>query len=299
MALLLGVLADSFAAIFIRLSELELGPYATIAHRYWIATLALALWVGVKRARQQVQNSTVAIYPTLTPMEWGLLWAAGSIVALEMSLWALSMTQTSVANAVVLGNLAPLFTTLGAWLLWKQRFDRRFLLGLALALGGAFTIGLEDLQLAPGQFQGDAIAFCSAVLFSAYLLTLERLRQRLSATTILLGCSAIASVVSVAIAIGFEDQFFPISGQGWLAVLGLSLISQTIGQGLVTYSLSHLSSGIVAITFLLEPLVAAAGAWVIFGETLNLLNAIGFALVILGIYVALLSQSALQPSLVE
>ena len=298
-ALLLGVFADSFAAIFIRLSELELGPYATIAHRYWIATIALGLWVGVKRFRQPLKQTTEPQSSPLTPLEWGLLLAAGTIVALEMSLWAVSMTQTSVANAVVLGNLAPLFTALGAWVLWKRGFDQRFLIGLAFALCGAITIGLEDLQLLPGHVQGDAIAFLSAVFFSAYLLTLERLRERLSATTILLGCSAMASLVSTAIAIRCEGQFFPLSGQGWLAVLGLALISQTLGQGLVTYSLNQLSSGIVAITFLLEPVIAATIAWVLFSETLSVLNAIGLSLVIFGIYVAISSQSALKKNLAE
>ena len=293
-ALLLGVFADSFAAIFIRLSELELGPYATISHRFWIATLAIALWVGFKHVRQHQTNPAGLPSPSLTSGEWVALLAAGAIVALEMCLWALSMGQTSVANAVVLGNLSPLFTTLGAWLLWRQGFDRRFLAGLTLALGGAFTIGLEDFHLVPSHTQGDVIALLSAVFFGIYLLTLERLRERLSASMILLWCSATASLVSAVIAICFEDQFFPISWQGWLAVLGLALISQTIGQGLVTYSLSQLSSGIVAVTFLLEPLIAASVAWVLFAETLSILNGVGFTLVIVGIYVAISSQSALK-----
>ncbi len=305
-ALLLGIVAVSFAAIFIRMSERELGPYATISHRFWIATLALALWVGLKRLRQHLHNPEVKLHspevtltPVLTPREWGLLLVAGAIAAVDLSLWALSLTQTSVANAAVLGNLAPLFTALGAWLLWNQGFDKRFLGGLALALGGAFTIGLKDFQLVPSHVQGDAIALLSAVFFSAYLLTIEQLRVRLSTSTILLGCSAVASLVSAAIALCFEDQFFPVSGQGWLAVMGLALVSQTIGQGLVAYSLNQFSSGLVAITFLLEPVLAAAVAWVLFAETLNLFNGIGFTLVILGIYVALSSQSALKQSLAE
>ena len=298
-ALFVGIFAVSFAAIFIRMSEQELGPYATIAHRYWIATIALGLWVGFKRFRQRLQPPEVTPTQSLTQLEWILLLAGGAIAALDLCLWAVSLTQTSVANAAVLGNLAPLFTALGAWLLGTQVFDNRFVGGLALALGGAFTIGAQDFQLVPSHVQGDALAFLSAVFFSGYLLTIERLRERLSSTTILLGCSAIASVVSVAIALYFEDQFFPMSWQGWLAVVGLALISQTIGQSLVAYSLNQLSSGLVAITFLLEPVVAAAVAWVLFAETLSLLNAIGFTLVILGIYVALSSQSAIKQAVSE
>lgn len=293
-ALFLGIFAISFAAIFIRMSEQDLGPYATISHRFWIATVALGLWTGIQRFRQHRLNPETMPSQPLSPLEWGLLLLAGLISGVDLCLWGLALTQTSVANAAVLGNLAPLFTTLGLWLIWKKQFDLRFLVGLLLALGGAFTIGVEDFQLIPEHVQGDAIALLSAVFFSAYLLTLERLRVRLSATTVLLVCSAVASGVSATISLCFEDQFFPVSGQGWLAVLGLGLVSQTIGHGLVTYSLNKLSSGLVAITFLLEPAIAALGAWVLFSETLSLLNGLGFLLVTIGIYVTTSSQSVVK-----
>lgn len=305
-ALFFGIFAVSFAAIFIRVSEQELGPYATIAHRFWIATLALALWAGMtfirrnlQDQRQQGQSFLAQIQRTIqlpSRAELGLLVLGGTIAAVDLSLWALSLTQTSVANAAVLGNLAPLFTALGTWLLWKKGFDNRFLVGLTLALGGACTIGLGDFQLVPSHVQGDVIALCSAVLFSAYLLTVEQLRLSLTTTATLLGCSAIASVISTGIALGFEDRFFPISNQGWLAVMGLALVSQTLGQGLVAYSLDKLSSSLVAMTFLLEPVMAAAGAWFLFGEHLSLLNGLGFSVVILGIYIAISSQSAIKES---
>jgi drug/metabolite transporter (DMT)-like permease len=42
----------------------------------------------------------------------------------------------------------PIFTTLGAWLLLGQRFQAKFLLGMAVAIAGAVTIAIEDLQVA-------------------------------------------------------------------------------------------------------------------------------------------------------
>ncbi|MEM9137244.1 MAG: DMT family transporter [Cyanobacteria bacterium P01_F01_bin.42] len=301
-ALVSGITAVSFAAIFIRFSEQEIGPYATIAHRFWMATVALAAWEGGKRLyslwiKSNQATETQATHefhesPTFSSSDWGLLLLAGSITGVDMAVWALSLTQTSVANSTVLANLAPLFTALGSWVLWKQRFEARYWIGLALALGGAFTIGLGDLQL--GHWQGDAIALLSAVLFSAYLLTLERLREKLSATVLLLSCSGIAAVVTTGISLSLEQQFFPSSLKGWLAVIGLALVSQTIGQGLVTYSLDRLSSGLVAMTFLLEPAIAAVVAWILFSEALSVVNLAGFTLVIVGVYQALSSPSAIK-----
>ncbi|MCM1984846.1 DMT family transporter [Lyngbya confervoides] len=289
-ALFLGILAVSFAAIFVRISEQDLGPYATISHRFWIAALALSIGLGGQSSLGQSVSLGQSL-GSLGRSQWGLLILAGLISGVDLCVWATSLTQTSVANAAVLGNLAPLFTALGTWLLWKQRFDPRFLVGLAVALAGALTIGLQDFQLLPGQVRGDGLALLSAVFFSAYLLTIEQLRSRLTTPLILLVCSGVAALVSGAISLGLEDHFWPQSPLGWGAVIGLGLISQTLGQGLVAYSLSQLSSGLVSVTFLLEPVVAAIFAWILFGESLGLLNGLGFALVIVGVYLAIMSQT--------
>ncbi|PZD74644.1 hypothetical protein C1752_01005 [Acaryochloris thomasi RCC1774] len=289
-SLLTGIMAIACAAIFIKISTTEIGPIATISHRFWIAIVPLSLWAGVERLLRPSETSS----NPLAVDEWALLLLAGVIAAVDLPLWAFSLTRTSVANAMVLSDLAPLFTTLGAWLLWRQRFDTRFLVGLAISLGGAVAIGFGDVQLDAQQAWGDGAALLSALFLSVYLLTLERLRTRLSAPVILLSTSTIGALITGVIALVVEHQFFPISSQGWAAVIGLALVSQVLGQGLITYSLSRLSSGVVALSYLLEPVLSALGAWILFSETLSLFNEVAFALVILGVYIAISSQSAVK-----
>jgi drug/metabolite transporter (DMT)-like permease len=289
-SLLIGIVAIACAAIFIKISIAEIGPIATISNRFWIAVVPLSVWVGVERL---LQPSELPSDP-LKADEWALLLLAGVIVAVDLPLWAFSLTRTSVANAMVLSDLAPLFTTLGAWLLWRQRFDTQFLVGLAVSLGGAIAIGIGDMQLDPHQASGDGAALLSALFLSAYLLTLERLRTRLSAPVILLSISTMGALITGAIALNVEHQLFPISSQGWAAVIGLALVSQVLGQGLITYSLNRLSSGVVALSYLLEPVLSALGAWILFSETLSLFNEAAFILVILGVYIAISSRSAVK-----
>ncbi len=289
-ALLVGIAAVACAAIFIKISTAEIGPIATISNRLWIATIPFGLWAWVSQRRDA---NTAPVAP-LTLDDWALLAFAGVIGAVDLPMWAFSLTRTSVANAMVLSDMAPLFTTLGAWLLWRQRFDGRFLLGLAVSFGGAIAIALGDVQISSSQMLGDGLALLSALFLSAFLLTVENLRSRLSTPVILLCTSTIGAVLTGAIALQFEHQLFPISGRGWAAVIGLALISQVLGQGLITYSLNRLSSGVVALSYLLEPVLSALGAWVLFSETLSLFNLAAFVVVIVGIYMAISSQSAVK-----
>jgi drug/metabolite transporter (DMT)-like permease len=91
-----------------------------------------------------------------------------------------------------------------------------------------------------------------------------------------------------------ERQWFPLSPQGWLAIVGLAFICQIMGQGLVAYSLKRISAGAVATTFLLEPVFPALAAWWLFAEHLSLSNALAFGVVAVGIYLAVSSPSALD-----
>ena len=51
--------------------------------------------------------------------------------------------STSVTNATLLANLASIFVTLAAWLLWRQRPRGEFLAGLGAALAGVFLLAGE------------------------------------------------------------------------------------------------------------------------------------------------------------
>lgn len=147
-ALLLGVGSLSFGSIFVRLSEAEISPNATVFNRLWLASLIFGLWNGYKRISGQFSPDKSVEQQSYTRQDFSLLLGAGSCWAATLVLLAWSLTQTSVAISSVLHNLAPIFTSLGAWLLFRHGFKSEFLLGMAIALGGTITIEFEQLQIA-------------------------------------------------------------------------------------------------------------------------------------------------------
>ncbi len=287
--LILALLAVSFAAIFIRWCSTELGAGATVFNRLWLATVVLGLWELLKPRAND--DNVMAIAPRITGKDYALLLLVGAVSSSSVVLWALSLAETSVANSTVLRNLTPLFTTLGAWLWFRQSFDRRFLWGLVVAMGGAIAIGVTDFQLAWQHLTGDLLALLSALCYGVNLLLVENLRDRLGASQILLwrcgfGCLLLLPFVWLT-----EDHLFPQSLPVWGAAIGLAILCQCFGQGLVVYSLKTFSSGFVAIFLLLEPIITAVFAWGLLGETLTPTNAIAFCGVLGGIYLAKSAQT--------
>ncbi|MGB3266421.1 MAG: DMT family transporter [Microcoleus sp.] len=288
-----ALLAVSLAAIFIRLSEREISPNATVFNRLWIATAVFGLWNGAKEARRRMSGAEVDEGRSgYTLRDVMLLTAVGVVSSASLGFWAWSLSQTNVANSTVLRNLTPLFTTLGGWLLLGRRFDSRFLLGLVVALSGGIAIGIDDLQTAGDNFAGDIAAMLSAMFYAANLLIAEHLRTKFPATIILMWRCFIGSILVLPLVLLAGDRVFPYSWQGWLAVIALAVICQAFGQGLLIHSLGSLSSGFVAIFLLLEPVITAIIAGMLFSESLSLFNWFAFSVVLAGIYLAKSSSSA-------
>ncbi|NEQ39038.1 MAG: DMT family transporter [Okeania sp. SIO3I5] len=291
--LAIAIIACSWIAIFFRLLEREIGPFATAFHRVWLATFVLGIWNRLQALRYQFSTDNVEQQPYTS---WVLiqLLIAGICFAGDQVLWAWSLTQTSVANSTLLTNLNPLWTTLLAWSIWGQHFDKRFLIGMGVAMVGACIIGIEDLQVATGNLQGDGVAVLASICFSIYLLIVEKLREKFSAETILFWSSLFSTLWILPIVLVMEDRLFPYSWQSWVLVILLGFVCQILGQGLVNYCLKRLSSAFVAISLLLAPVITAILAWIIFSESLSLLNGVAFAVVLLGIYLAKSSSSAIK-----
>lgn len=296
LTLTVALLAVSCAAIFIRFAERELTANALVFNRLAIATLAFGALNAVQEWRHRNEDaenfSLIAPSSPRYTLGDGLrLVAVAAVSSASVVFWAESLTETSVANSTLLRNLTPLFTSLGGWLLLGQRFDRRFLLGTAIAVGGAIAIGFEDVQLGRTHLIGDGLALLSALFYGANLLLVEGLRSRFDTVSILLWRCGVGALLMLPLAWG-TGAVLPQTWQGWLSVAALAIVCQVLGQGLLVYSLKQFSSGFVAVFLLLEPLLTAVLAWAIFAEALDWTNALAFAIVLLGIYLARSSQSA-------
>jgi drug/metabolite transporter (DMT)-like permease len=185
------------------------------------------------------------------------------------------------------------FTVLVGWLFLGQRFDYRFLVAMTIAITGMMIIGITDLQFSFDKLQGDIVVLLSAFFTALYLLSVELLRNKLSSTTILMWSCAIGTVLTLPIILTVKDQFLPSSWDVLLAAIGLGL-TLALGQGLVVYSLKRFSSGFVSMVCLLDPIFSATFAWSIFSETLSFYNLVGFAVVLVGLYLTTYSQSVVK-----
>jgi len=284
-ALLVGAAAIGASALFVKVSET--GPVATA---FWRVALALPfLWTwSVIGSRGGHVAGFVA--------ERRLIIAAGLFFAGDLALWHWSIMLTSVANATLLANLAPIFVALAVWLLYGTRPTPLFLAGLAAALVGVAVLLGGDFRAGGGAVLGDILGVATAMFYGAYQLTVTRARSRASTSVIMAWSGLITAVVLLPLALVSGEQLFPHSAAGWAKLVGLALISQVAGQSLIAYAMAHLPATFSSVGLLAQPVIAAALAWVLLGETLGWVEIGGAIVVLAGIRVVHQAELGRRPT---
>ncbi|MGB3509136.1 MAG: DMT family transporter [Microcoleaceae cyanobacterium] len=296
-ALIGSIVCLSLTPIFIRLSEQEIGPNATIFNRFWISAVAFGLLSSLLTVRHQKQDTQPAEQKPHPFCRARLLIADGTLLSMGLISWAWSLTQTSVANSSTIHSLIPIFTILGGWLALGQTFDGRFLLGMVVAIAGSVLLEVNNLLSlrTDQQLLGDFAALLSAVFFGVHPLIVQQLRTRFNSISIMTWSSTTSALLLLPIAMLAEEQLFPSSATGWFAVIALAVFGQMLGIGLWTYSLKKLSAGFASLLALFMPALSAIEGWVIFSENINFSTTVSLMVILLGMYLAISSKSTLKP----
>jgi drug/metabolite transporter (DMT)-like permease len=274
-ALLLGGTCIALSPIFVRLSEA--GPTPTAFWRVMLAVPVLwILWFFRREPKARRYSG-----------KWPLLFAAGFAFAGDLAFWHTSIQLTSVANSTLLANLASIFVTLAAWLLWRQRPQPLFLAALALALGGVALLVHTSLSFSRSALLGDALGVVTAMFYAWYILAVKGLRDRGTATLqVMAVTSTLTAVILLPVALASGEPMLPTTAYGWGILLGLALISHAAGQGLIAYALAHLPAAFSSVGLLLQPVVAAFFAWVLLAEPVAALQIAGGLVVLAAIWLA-------------
>jgi drug/metabolite transporter (DMT)-like permease len=222
-------------------------------------------------------------------LSWLLL--AGGFFAGDLAVWHQSIRLTSVANATLLANVAPVFVALASFLIFGERFRAGFIAGLGLALGGAAVLVSNSLRLGHGTALGDVCGMIAALFYSGYLLVVSRERSRYSTIEVMFWTTLMTAVLLLPMTLLFGETLLPQSLGGWLVLLGLALLSHVLGQGLIAYALAHLPTSFSAVGLLVQPVAAAIFAWTLLGEAFAARQVVGGAIVLVGVVTCRLTMS--------
>ena len=275
LALLVGVAAVSWAAPLIRLAE---APALTIAALRLTFAAIPFLVVAVLLRRSELR--------ALRRSDLAVLALAGLCLGAHFGFWVASVQDTSLVASTAIVATQPLFAGIGGWLLLGERLTRPLMLGIAIAAAGALLLAAGDLGEGTS-LRGDLFAAVGAAFVAAYFLAGRRARARLSNVSyaaIVNSVGACALLLTLTLSGGSTTGH---GGEAYVFIVLLALVPQLIGHGSLTWALGSLPAVVVTVAALGEPVGAAAIGATLLDEPPTLLELIGAAVLLSGVYVAL------------
>jgi drug/metabolite transporter (DMT)-like permease len=278
LALGITIVSLGFSAFFVRWAN---APASVMGfYRIGIATLILTPFFVRNTIRTRRVSGT-------SSLKWGIVILpilAGLASALDHFTWNISLKFTSAANASLLGNTAPLWVALAAWLVFRERTKGLFWLGLALTMGGAVAVLGNDFLRHPMIGWGDLLALSTGLFYAIFFLFSQRSRRHFDTLSHVWICSLSSTLVLLILSLTTGSLLTGYSSHTYLMFLAAALLPQLTGYLAMGYALGHLPASVVSPTMLGQPVLTALLAIPLLGETLQPVQWIGGLIVLAGIY---------------
>ena len=190
-----------------------------------------------------------------------------------------ALTRIDASLTALLLYVYPALVFLGAVALRRDHVDRRRLIALVLATGGAALVvaggGTGDLD-----GLGVALGLGAAVAYAVYILVADGVAQRIDPfhLSALIATGAAATLWTAGLVSGSVDLGFDPAGWAWIACLALGSTVLSISAFLA--GLPKVGPATASIVSTVEPMVSVAMAMLWFDERLGALQFAGGALVI-------------------
>ena len=264
------------SSIFIRL--LDVLSVSSLA--FWRLTIASVVLIGTTLVLRESFNLRIA---RENVRQISIL---GVFLGLHMVLYISAVKNTTILNATVLVNTAPIFSVLLSTFHFDTKPSRLAVIGLATSFLGAGLIAYADAFPSPLKIHliGDLEALLAAVAEAFYLSYGRETRSKMPLLSQVIPIYLVSAFI-----IGFlclltrTPITLPQQPEMILFLLGFGILPTALGHTFYYSSLSNLKSFETATLALLEPIGATLLGVALFVEIPKALFVLGAALVLSGI----------------
>jgi drug/metabolite transporter (DMT)-like permease len=285
-ALVLGAACISLAPILAKLARdwdmAHPEPLSPIGSAFWRMALSIPffLWISWKDRSQ-----FSAVRGSMKNLGW-LILLPGLFFCLDLSVWHTSFEYTTVANSTLLANLATVATSAIGYFFLGERLTFLFVAGGILALGGVAGLVGFSFQLNQNYLFGDILALITAFLYAGYMVTIKVQMRTLPIRIVLLLTAIVSSIFLAVIGLIMGEPLVPHSTDSWASLIALAISSQVVGQYLIGFGISKLPVGLSSLILLIQPMLVVLLGWLIFAQSVSILQALSGIVILVGIYLA-------------
>lgn len=254
----------------------------------------------------------VASVPAITLAFWrmltasGMLWAysarfeqeslnkenrprvilAGVFLGFHFIFFFIGVREVSIANATLLANTGPLFTSLFA-LIGGKPIHRHALIGLFCATIGVLIVQGSGFQLGQENIFGNLISLLSGLCIAITYMFASKIREKTNNVVYGRSLFLTASVCVALVALFFGYPLFGFTVEHLCWFLFLGLVPTIFGHNVLNYVIKFLTPTAIASVPLGEPIIASVFAYFLFSEVVPSGSFLGAPFIFFGIFLVL------------
>ena len=192
-----------------------------------------------------------------------------------------AITTTSVANATIIGNISTAMVLFVAPRFLNEKISKSQVLLAFTSFAGVAAIVFGAGNTGGSSLFGDFLALINALTWTVYFISSKRRRvDGVDTWQFLFGVSVIQVFVVVPYALLTSNDILQITWRDLGFLIAMTLFSGTIGHSFMLWAQKYVDASVSSLILLLGPVISSAGAWLVYGQQISLVQVIGGAIVL-------------------
>lgn len=260
--------------IFIMSVESLMIKYTTVSS--FVFSFYLGIFIFTSTAGTLLFKKKEYVKNALTS-SFGILIICATMMAISNIFFITAVKTTIVANVVIIFSTSALFSSLIAYLLYKEKMTRNIFYASFFMFIGLFIIFSDELSF--GSMEGNIYALLCTILFSVSFVLLSKYKEmdRVVLTAF--------SGVALSIITFFLSDDLKIDTTNLLIVMSMGLVISSISRVLIGNGAKYISASEVSLLMLIETIMAPIWVWIFLNEIPSSNTYIGGSIIILTLIV--------------
>lgn len=221
--------------------------------------------------------------PGLDRSGWKWVFVAGAVLFVASALQQAGLVYTTAGNAGFITSLYVVLVPIVLFFGWKERPFWTQIVAVFLAIGGGYLLSTGgEFHIQPG----DLLELAGALFWAFHVVVLGKFASRYDALRFSAGQFLVSGMLNLGV--GAFTETIPMA-QIWLfvgALLYTAIFSVGVGYTLQVWAQRHTPPTDAAILLSLEAVFAVIFGWLVLGEVLSPIQALGCGLIFVAVLLA-------------
>lgn len=278
-ALILSMIFWAFSFIWFKYANLNFQPITIVFLRLITSVVLLSVFLFLSKGFMKIRKGDMKLFILLAVFEPFLYFIGESF----------GLTLVSATVCSVLISTIPVFATIGAWLLFREKMKKINYFGIILSFIGVLVFLLNRDGSFSYNLTGVALIFFAVVSAVGYNLVLSRLVGRYSAVYIVNAQNIIGAILFLPVFLITDLRTFlshSYTPMMFLPIAGLAAFASCAAFILFAFAVAKI--GIIRANVFTNfiPLFTAFFSFLFMGDKLTFQNMFGMLIVITGVLLA-------------